>query len=229
MSETETMNTLDMENIPAPVAAVPENDNDIHYGNEDVDPNQLLKDILKINEDGHTDSQVLVTMERLHNVEEGMTLEELGDENREWIEDLEIEDCSLDIFSMDGEITCLNMAFDTPQSVYLRELNSFINRYRLAQEAFVQDENRNPNDMLMLSVMIMPNIPNYQAFLQLCFPIWWGRVVNDEGEANTMTIMFHSNNIDAYQIDISEEELTEIKADILREAESGTGGAIFEE
>lgn len=43
-----------------------------------------------------------------------------------------------------------------------------------------------------------------------------------------MTLMFHNNNIDATQIDMTEDELNTVKADVMRDLESGEGGSMFE-
>ena len=221
-----TEESMNMENIPAPVEPV--NDNDVEFGNEEIDSDRLLEDILKLNKNGYADSQICLVMEKLHNVKPGMALNDLGEEDREFIDDLMVENCAIDIYSMDGEISCLELIFDTSKDVYIKEINDFLTRYRIAQEQLLADENRPEGDMLMLSVLIMPNVAEYQALMQFAFPFWYGRVANDLGEVNTVTIMFHSENIEMIQMNISEDELVDMKADALREMESGTGGQIFE-
>ena len=62
----------------------------------------------------------------------------------------------------------------------------------------------------------------------MSFPFWWGRVVGATGQGNIMTLMFHNNNIDATQIDMTEDELNTVKADVMRDLESGEGGSMFE-
>lgn len=222
----DTNKELNMENVPVPVPAPIENPNGVTFKSEDIDADRLLADILKLDNDGHSNCQILFTMERLHNIKEGMALDEVPEEDREWLDDLQVENAVIDLYSMDGEISCLNLIFDNDKDVYIREINDFVSQYRIAQEQ-LQQEDGSKNDMIMLSVLLMPYETDYQAFLQLAFPFWSGRVVGVTGEANVMTLMFHNDNIDAIQIDMTEDELNTVTADVLRSMESGTGGNMF--
>lgn len=227
MNEANKMVTeeeLNMDNIPAPVSE-PDKE-EIQFRSEDVDPDRILSDILKLDNDGHANCQILFSMERLHDIEEGMTLDNVPDENREWLDDLQVENAVLDIYSMDGEITCLNLIFDNDKDVFIREINDFMNKYRISQSQLMDAEVHN-NDMIMLSVLLMPYETDYQAFLQFAFPFWYGRVIGVTGSGNVMTLMFHNDNIDAIQIDMTEDELNTVKADVMRDMESGTGGNMF--
>lgn len=219
-----TEDVLNMDSIPVPVS---EKTDEVTFKSENIDADHLLTDILKQNEDGHANSQILFSMERLHDIENGMSLDDVPDENREWLCDLQVENAAIDVYSMDGEISCLNLIFDNDKDVYIREINDIMNRYRLAQEQLSEEET-GKNDMIMLSVLLMPYSTDYQAFLQFAFPFWWGRVIGAAGQGNVMTLMFHNNNIEAVQIDMTEDELSTMQADVMRDMESGTGGNMFE-
>ena len=213
------------------IAAVPEpgvdNADNITFKSEDIDADRLLSDILKLDKDNHSNCQIMFLLERLHDIQDGMTLDDVPEEKKEWIEDMQIENAALDIFSLDGETSCLNFVFDTEKDIYIREINDIMNRYRIAQQQLQEDE-LGKNDLIMLSVLLMPYETEYQAFLQFAFPFWWGRVVGDTGKGNIMTLMFHNDNIDAIQIDMTEDELSTIKADVLRDINNGMGGDLFE-
>lgn len=227
MSEMKMNEELNMEQVSVPVPEPIENPNDVEFKSEEIDADRLLEDILKLDKGGHANCQILFSMERLHNVKEGMSLDDVPDEDREWLDDLQVENAAIDVYSMDGEISCLNLVFDNDKDVYIREINDMMNRYRLAQEQ-LQTEETAKSDMIMLSVLLMPYETDYQAFLQFAFPFWWGRVVGATGQGNIMTLMFHNNNIDATQIDMTEDELNTVKADVMRDLESGEGGSMFE-
>lgn len=222
----ETNNNFDSGtmNVPVPeyVAEEEEDVKDLEFNSEDI-----LQAILSVNEEGHSPSFITASLERIKNVKEGMTLADVADEDREYVDQMQIEYCAVDIDTLDGELMQVILSFDSPNDAYLEELNEFMHRYKIMQReiAAAEDESQIP----LMSLTFAPEELQGFGILQFSFPVMYTRCLNDAGTNAAMVMLFHIGNMEFAKINISDEDLTELKANIYREVEAGTGGALFEE
>lgn len=223
MSDLFETKELEEINIPTPEFAYEEEEKeDLEFNSEDI-----LQLILSLDEDGHSPSFITASLERLVDVKEGMTLADVPPENREYVDQMQIEYCAVDVDTLDGELMQVILSFDTPNDAYLKELNEFMNRYKIMQHEFAASEDE--STIPLMSLTFAPKDLKGFGLLQFTFPVMYVRCLNDAGTNAAMVMLFHMANMEFVKIDISDEDLAELKADVYREVESGTGGALFEE
>lgn len=221
-SEEATANTI---NIPAPVYAPNEEDDDairtLEFNGEDI-----LALITSIDDEGHSPSVITASLENIKNIKEGQTLADVDEENREYVDQINIEYCSVDIDTLDGQLMSVILTFDSPSDVYLRELNEFLNRYKIMCHDFAASDT--DSNIPLMSLTFAPKELRGFGFLQCTFPVMYVRCLNDSGTNASMYMMFHIENMEFGKIDITDEQLAELKADVYRQLETGTGGQLFD-
>ena len=240
---TEMLNSLFEEPIPEPdskpdVAAVqvegPDNvvpfrgtemENVFGEPKMEITPDNIVTALQVLDENGHCPGVIVADISRLHNVTENMTLEDISEENREYVDQIVVENAAFDIYSLDGNLFNLILRFDSAKDAYMKELNEFMNRYRVMQE---QVALTGANVVPMFSLTLMPNIMNGQGVMSATFPIAYFRVLDDNGENCSFLIQFNVGNIQFSKLEIDDETKAEITADAMREAERGAGGKLFE-
>ncbi len=210
---------------PAPTEAKEEKEEDEEV--LEITPDTILKHIVDEDEDGHSPSVIIVTLERLHNINEGTVMEEIPEEDREYVDDMVIEGASVDLYTLDGQLYNLILKFDTANDAFLKSLNEICNRYRAMREDDANEKASDPG-LATLSVTIMPDTLKGYGALSLMFPVGYFRVLDDNGVNASMLLQFMDENVQFQSIDISSEMRSEITSDVMREAEEGNDGSLFE-
>lgn len=225
--EPDSSELIDMSNIPAPEGMEEEVSNrpDI---NSIKSVDDVLEMIMEANPDDpeHSNCLILAAIQKLHGIEEGMNIDDIPEEDREYVDDIEVSDCKVDIYSMDGRMTTLLLTFDSVHSAYLKELNELINRYRVMQEDLAM---KSSDTAAMFSIILMPRRMEGLASCTMNFPLMYARVLSDNDVNCSFQMMFDINDINFAVLDIDEETDAEITANAMRSAEEGTGGNLFEE
>ena len=191
---------------------------------EDITADTIMEKILEKDEDGFSPSVISVTLERFNNFTGDMNV---PDEDREYIDAVNVERAAIDVSTFDGELFNLFFDFESPKSVILRELNELLVRYRTMTEEFAT--NGITDKLAVITVMIAPRELNGMGLLKLTMPTLYTRVLSDSGENAAFLMQFRKEFIEFMQLDISEEEKLQMQAEAMRTLEAGTGGNLFEE
>ena len=191
---------------------------------EDITADTIMEKILEKDEDGFSPSVISVTLERFNNFTGDMNV---PDEDREYIDAVNVERAAIDVSTFDGELFNLFFDFESPKSVILRELNELLVRYRTMTEEFAT--NGITDKLAVITVMIAPRELNGMGILKLTMPTLYTRVLSDSGENAAFLMQFRKEFIEFMQLDISEEEKLQMQAEAMRTLEAGTGGNLFEE
>lgn len=191
---------------------------------EDITADTIMEKILERDEDGFSPSVISVTLERFNNFTGDMNV---SDEDREYIDAVNVERAAIDVSTFDGELFNLFFDFESPKSVILRELNELLVRYRTMTEEFAT--NGISDKLAVITVMIAPRELNGMGMLKLTMPTLYTRVLSDSGENAAFLMQFRKEFIEFMQLDISEEEKLQMQAEAMRTLEAGTGGNLFEE
>lgn len=191
---------------------------------EDITADTIMEKILERDEDGFSPSVISVTLERFNNFTGDMNV---PDEDREYIDAVNVERAAVDVSTFDGELFNLFFDFESPKSVILRELNELLVRYRTMTEEFAT--NGITDKLAVITVMIAPRELNGMGMLKLTMPTLYTRVLSDSGENAAFLMQFRKEFIEFMQLDISEEEKLQMQAEAMRTLEAGTGGNLFEE
>ena len=194
----------------------------------EITADTILEGILRLNKEGHSECVIMATLERLHNIHEGESIEELSEDDREQIDSMAVEGAVVDIYSLDGHLFNLVLSFDSVKDAYLLELNQILNRYRSMQESIASADNVPDTDAAMFTMSLMPESLNGFGAMTLTFPAAYFRILDDNGVNASMLIQFYADNIQFQLIDMDEELKSELTADVMREMEEGTGGQIFD-
>ncbi len=195
---------------------------------EEITSDTIPKGILTLNDEGHSDSVIVASLERLHNVQDGAVIEELSEDDREQIDGMTIEGAAVDIYTLDGHLFNLILKFDTVKDAYLQELHDILNRYRVMQESMAANDSVPETEAAMFSISLMPESLNGFGALTLTFPAAYFRILDDNGVNASMLIQFYEENLQFQTLDIDEDMQSELTADVMREFEEGEGGQIFD-
>ena len=84
---------------------------------EDITADTIMEKILEKDEDGFSPSVISVTLERFNNFTGDMNV---PDEDREYIDAVNVERAAIDVSTFDGELFNLFFDFESPKSVILR-------------------------------------------------------------------------------------------------------------
>ena len=185
----------------------------------DFDADDILSALYELNEENHFPGTIVCTLEKLHNITPDKQLEDVPEEDHEFIDSLEVEQCKVDFFSLDGETANLVFEFDGSRSVFLRELNDFFNRYRIVQEELASNEDAKKDVVPILTVTIMPEKFMGLGALIAVFPTTYLRTLNDNGINASFHTMFKMDSIRFQRLEVSEEENIDIEAEALKEQE----------
>lgn len=231
MEETKITGNTDFtdEVVPAPKPTAKEDDTPktVSVNGEDVDAELIVSLINSTDEDGYSPCFVNASLERFTNIQEGKALSDYTEDERTYIDGVDLSNCAINVHTFDGDLVNLILTFDSPKDSYLRELNDLCNRYRIASDELTAKET--DDVAVSLTVTIVPKDLNGRAMMTLTLPTLFCRTLSDDGENASMLLQFHMNCVDFLAINVTDEEVTEITSDIMRQEEMGTNGQLFEE
>lgn len=193
----------------------------IKNNNEDVfeiTADSIQEEITGLNEDGYSRSAIIAIIEKIHNILKNP--ESVTDEDHEYLKQIDIEYCKVDMFSVSDGIVNLVLTFDSAEDAFLRELTDNLNYYRnlveKANELSYEDDN---TPLPMLTFTFAPYKFKGMGVAIFTHPIAFFKTLNDDGVECCMHLLFNNEDVHFQKVDISDEALTEIQADIMREKE----------
>ncbi len=243
---TEMLNSLFEEPIPEPTAQVeddpvveqqadePDNivpfrggQSDDVFGEPEIEvtPDNIVTALQAVDENGHSAAVIVADISRLHNVTPNMTLEEVPEENREYVDQIVVKNAAFDMYTLDGHLFNVILRFDSAKDAYMKELNEFMHRYRVMQEDIAIT---GADTVAMFTLTLMPEIMKGQGVMNATFPVGYFRILDDNGVNSSFMFQFYVENIQFMKLEIDDETKSEITADAMREVEQGTGGSLFE-
>jgi hypothetical protein len=201
------------------VAPAPETKKD--ESEQEITAETILDEILAKNEDGYTPTAIIALIENIHNSGD-KTLAEVADEDHEYVREMSIEYCSMDMYALTDDITNVIFRFDSEKDAYLRELNDLLEQYRImSQKASEQmDAGKENVPIPVFSLSFVPFKFNGEALATFVHPIAYFRTLDSNGINCQMQILFNPDDISFDRVEIGEEERIEIEAEIQRENEA---------
>ena len=211
-------------NIPEPTVNE-ENVNALDIGNTEINADTILAEICTVDENGHSPSMITLSLERINKVMPGKLYLDYTDEEKEFIDSVNIGDCAVDIYSLDGTLFNAVFTFDTRTAQYLADMNDILNRYRHVTEEYAM--NGVEDKGVVLSIIIAPNKFMGKGICILNMPTMYVRCLDDNGENAAMFTQFHAEDVDFLCIDMTEEEEIQLTADAMRLAADSSNGELF--
>jgi hypothetical protein len=231
MEETKITGNTDFTDdvIPAPQPTTKEEDtpSTVSVNGMDVDAELIVSLINSTDKDGYSPCLVNASLERFTNIQPEKTLSDYTEDERTYIDGVDLSNCAINIHTFDGDLVNLILTFDSPKDSYLRELNELCNRYRIAADELTAKET--DDAAVSLTITIVPKDLDGRAMVTLTLPTLFCRTLSDDGENASMLLQFHMGCVDFLAINVTDEEVTEITSDIMRQEEMGTNGQLFEE
>lgn len=224
MSTNEINNNTVM-NVPAPEEIKGVNAFDTNEMDIEMTPDTILSEILSINKDGHTPCMITMSLERVKKVIPGKAFLDYTEEEKEYVDQVEINDCSVDISTLDGMLFNAVFTFDTKDAQYLKDMNEMFNRYRQVTEEYALNNEQEKG--IALTVLIAPDRFMGKGILAMSFPVMGIRCLADNGENASMFMMFHQEDVDFISVEMTKEEEVQITADVMRATSEGGDGSIF--
>ena len=198
------------------------------FGTEerDFDADDIINGMKEVDEDGHSTGIMIASLSVCHNVTEDMSLDDVKEEDREHVEDMQIASVKFDMYSLDGHLINLILTADTPKDAYLNDLYQLLNRYRRLQENIAAKGNN--TDVPLFTFTAMPGTLNGRGVMSAVFPVAYFRVLNDNCENTSLMMQFYEDSISFVALNISEEEKTDMIAGVMREVEASENTSMFE-
>lgn len=210
-------------NVPAPEPV--EKVNDLDTSDVEITPDTILGEILSTDKYGHAECMVTLSLERINQIVPGKHFLDYTDEEKEYVDNCEIHDCSIDINSLDGLLFNAIFTFDTKESQYLKDMNEMFNRYKHVMEEYAASDEQ--NKAIVLSIIIAPDRFKGKGICFMNMPIMGIRCLDDNGENASMYMMFHAEDVDFVTIEMTEDEEIQLTADAMRLAAEGGDGNLF--
>ena len=211
-------------NIPEPTVAE-EPANALNTNNVEINAETILAEISTVNEDGHSPCMITASLERINKIVPDKLYMDYTDDEKEFIDRVDINDCAIDIYTLDGLTFNAVLTFDTRESQYLKDLNDICNRYRHVTEEYAAKEVQDKG--IVLSLLIAPLKFMGKGICVMNMPAMYCRCLDDNGENTSMFMQFHAGDVDFFAVEMTEEEEIQLTADAMRQVSEGTNGQIF--
>ena len=204
-------------------------ENEEVFGSNDreFDAGDIIAGMKELDEDGHSTGIMMASLSILHGVTPDMTIDNVPEENREQVDGMQIENVKFDLYSLDGNLYNLVLTADTPQDAYLNELYQLLNRYRMLQENIAI--NGPDTDVPFFNFTAMPKTLNGRGAMSAVFPVAYFRVLNDNCVNTSLMMQFYESSISFAALNLSEDEKSEMIADVMREVEQNSSVSMFED
>lgn len=225
---------------PMPIPAPTKTNQDINSEdlllNDDEMADDILKEICSVDENGYSPCLINVQINKVKNVNENTKMEDIKEEDFEYVDEIDIEYCKVDTYTLDSLSLNLRLIFDSPNDAYLKELNTFLNKYRILQESV--EENVDGTFCLpLLTITMIPkkyNNPEYKkdgvhvfGKFSASMPYSYFRTLDDNNINCIFHLLFAMNYVEFTKEEIPDEIFTDVRAELLREVETSSNGQLF--
>jgi len=233
VNETDASNE-DNEKEKAPEISFGEQyDKDIKAGIEsfskddiEVTMESILDGILKTDEEGHAKSTIYMQLDRVNHVSEVESFYDIKEEDEEYVASQEVDDCSVDFWTLDGNILNVILKFDSKNSVGYTFTREILDRYRRLHTELINDDDK----MAKFSLIIVPESLGGRGVFVAYMPISYFAILDDNGQDVAFHLQFYSNNITAQEIEMTDSEKAELAAEVQPSLNyTVTNGNLFEE
>ena len=157
---------------------------------------------------------IVAMIEALHDVHDGDDFDEITEDQREIVDDITIEYCTADIYSIDGDLLNVILTFETPQDEYLKDLMEMLDTYRQMAEKHIDNKNIT---IPMFSLSFIPEKYDGEVGATFSFPLSYFRTLDGNDQETQAHLIFNMENASYQQFDIDEDTMAEIEADVLRD------------
>ena len=210
--------------VPKPTASTEAEPDVTITGVTEDQAEEMLELIKSKNEEGYSPSYIFGTLLKLKDYDKFPSPYEMPEENVETVDEFPIEYCSVDMYSLDGNIMDVVLTFKAgPNDAYLRELNEQLNRYRLMQEKMRMGDEENVKDAAAFTLNIMPTALDGEGLAAFSFPIAFFRALDDDNVSASMHILFYVDNVTFEFVKLSEGAKADIEADVIRNSRNSEG------
>lgn len=184
----------------------------------DMTNDEVLEAICELDAGGRlSQSDATVTLSRIvdyaHKIDEnGELLEgvELTDDDTVSIRETEVSSYVLKLGTIDGIHTSVDFTFSSPEDFYLEEFSDICAQFTEEMGAFMSGESP---DLPMLILNVMPFRSEGRYMVNFSNPIGINRTIDDEGIPNTLTLLYHIDDIEIDTYEYTRQELNQIKDD----------------
>lgn len=201
------------ENMTVPVPDRPEVE-EVQLEPGEITADDVNNEILATNEDGYCPCTIVAMIEALHDVHDGDDFDEITEDQREIVDDIIIEYCDVDLYSIDGDLLNVILTFETPQDEYLKDLMEMLDTYRQMAEEHVDNKNVT---IPMFSLSFIPEKYDGKVGATFSFPLSYFRTLDGNDQETQAHLIFNMENASYQQFDIDEDTMAEIEADVLRD------------
>ena len=201
------------ENMTVPVPDRPETE-EIQLEPGEITADDINNEILATNEDGYCPCTIVAMIEALHDVHDGDDFDKITEDQREIVDDITIEYCDVDLYSIDGDLLNVILTFETPQDEYLKDLMEMLDTYRQMAEEHIDNKNIT---IPMFSLSFIPEKYDGKVGATFSFPLSCFRTLDGNDQETQAHLIFNMENASYQQFDIDEDTMAEIEADVLRD------------
>lgn len=201
------------ENMTVPVPDRPEVE-EVQLEPGEITADDVNNEILATNEDGYCPCTIVAMIEALHDVHDEDDFDEITEDQREIVDDITIECCTADIYSIDGDLLNVILTFETPQDEYLKDLMEMLNTYRQMAEEHIDNKNIT---IPMFSLNFIPEKYDGKVGATFSFLLSYFRTLDGNDQETQAHLIFNMENASYQQFDIDEDTMAEIEADVLRD------------
>lgn len=229
MNETDdNRNTVQADGIAAEgsytnmdVLPVPEEKDDGTVQMPEIKAEDIFDAIITPDENGYAASAIICAIEKLHT--DIQPTDEDPQANREIVQTINLEYCTVDVYAMNDNIWIVELTFDSENDAYLTDLRDHMNRYKtmmmeLRQRA-MGDPDFRTNVIPMYTITFVPY--KYSGFGVASFgdPIDFYEVEKSGGKRG-FHIMFSPDSMNFEQIEMTKDQLADTQAEVQREEEA---------
>lgn len=180
---------------------------------------EIFKQILLKNEDGYTASYIVSSVEKIHGlIQKGM--ENITTDDEELVAQVEPEFCVVELYSLTDDVWVVSLIFDSQNDAYLLDLVASLDKYRemLMNERMkgMEKEDYVPKAVPVYKISFFPYSLGGLAVGTFSDPIDYYRTLEDDNKCG-LHILFSNDTMDFEQIEVTEDEIADIQADVIRE------------
>lgn len=207
-------NMYNENNIPVPQK---KDDGTIKIGK--LTAEDIFKEMQVVNKEGYSANAITATFEKLHNVAK-KGINNLDQEDRELIQMVTPEFCKTEFYALANDVWVVSLIFDSQNDAFLTELYDQLTNYKNMvmheRQKAMDDENYIPEVIPNYTISFIPYTLGGFGIGTFSDPIDYYKTLEDNG-AGGLHILFSNDGMDFEQVTMTEDELTDVQAEVMRE------------
>lgn len=186
---------------------------------------EIFKEIHYINDDGYSADSIIATTEKLYNVEE-KGFENLEADDREIVQTVAPEYCVVELYALTDNVWITSLTFDTEGDAFLTDMMDQLNRYKSMvmheRGKAMQNPEYKPSAIPSYSISFIPYTLGGFGVATFSDPIDYYKTLEDDGKCG-IHILFSNETVNFEQVSLTEDELVDVQADVIREEQEKMG------